>query len=138
MSHTITLRNPAQAEGIIAKASEWIRRQVTSGRAVVLTLEEERRNLEQNALLHALLSEIAARHKWAGRRRDAETWKRLFVAAWCRARGEATEFLPALDGHGVDVVFRRTSKMSKAEVGELIEYIYAWQAEMQPTVGPGR
>lgn len=35
---------------------------------------------------------------------------------------------PALDGHGVDIVFRRTSKMTKAEVNELIEFIEAWRA----------
>lgn len=128
MSHTITLRDADQAEGAIARAAKWIMRRVADGRAVVLTLEDERRNLEQNALLHALLSDIASTHEWCGKRRDVETWKRLFVAAWCRAKGEATEFLPALDGHGVDVVFRRTSKMSKAEVSDLIEYIHAWHA----------
>lgn len=128
MSHTITLRSAAQAESIIRKASDWIRRRVSDGRAVVLTLEDERRNLEQNALLHALLTDISRRHEWAGRRRDPECWKRLFVAAWCRARGEQIEMLPALDGHGVDIVFRRTSKMSKAEVSELIDYIHAWDA----------
>jgi ParB-like chromosome segregation protein Spo0J len=129
MSHTITLRNKAQADSIIRKAAEWIGRRVADGRAVVLTLEDERRNLDQNALLHALLTDISHRHEWAGRKRDAECWKRLFVAAWCRARGEAVEMLPALDGHGVDIVFRRTSKMSKAEVSELIDYIQAWDEE---------
>ena len=93
-----------------------------------MTLEDERRNLEQNALLHALLTDISKRREWAGRKRDAECWKRLFVAAWCRAKGEAVEMLPALDGHGVDIVFRRTSKMSKPEVADLIEYIYAWDS----------
>jgi hypothetical protein len=81
-----------------------------------------------DALLHALLTDISKRHEWAGQKRDAETWKRLFVAAWCRARGEQIEMLPALDGHGVDIVFRRTSKMSKAEVSELLDYVQAWDA----------
>jgi hypothetical protein len=81
-----------------------------------------------DALLHALLTDISKRHEWAGQKRDAETWKRLFVAAWCRARGEQIEMPPALDGHGVDIVFRRTSKMSKAEVSELLDYVQAWDA----------
>ena len=129
MTHTITLRTTAQAESILSRAAEWIRRRVSDGRAVVLTLEDERRNLDQNALLHALLTDISRRHEWAGKRRDPEVWKRLFVAAWCRAKGEQIEMLPALDGHGIDIVFRRTSKMSKAEVAELIDYITAWEAE---------
>lgn len=128
MSHSIVLRDMAQAHAIIRRSTAWIMRRLGDGRAVVMTLEDERRNLEQNALLHALLTDISKRREWAGRKRDAECWKRLFVAAWCRAKGEAVEMLPALDGHGVDIVFRRTSKMSKAEVSELIDYIHAWDA----------
>lgn len=128
MSHSIVLRDMAQAHAIIRRSTEWIMRRLGDGRAVVMTLEDERRNLEQNALLHALLTDISRRREWAGKRRDPETWKRLFVAAWCRSRGEHIEVLPALDGHGIDVVFRRTSKMSKPEVAELIDYIQAWDA----------
>lgn len=128
MSHSIVLRDMAQAHAIIRRSTEWIMRRLGDGRAVVMTLEDERRNLAQNALLHALLTDISRRREWAGKRRDHETWKRLLVAAWCRSRGEHIEVLPALDGHGIDVVFRRTSKMSKQEVAELIDYIQAWDA----------
>ena len=55
--------------------------------------------------------------------------KRLLVAAWLRARGESVEILPALDGHGIDVVFRRTSSLTKAECGELIDFIEAWRVD---------
>jgi hypothetical protein len=37
--------------------------------------------------------------------------------------------LPALDGHGVDIVFRRTSQLTKAECAELSEFVMAWAAE---------
>lgn len=95
----------------------------------VVTISEPKRNLDQNAYLHAAISEVAKKVPWAGRLRDVETWKRLLTAAWLRARGESIEFLPALDGHGVDVVFRHTSKLTKSEFSELIEYINAWKAE---------
>jgi len=36
------------------------------------------------------------------------------------------ELLPAIDGHGVDVVFRRTSSLTRAECAELADYILAW------------
>ena len=85
-----------------------------------------KRTLEQNSKLHALLTDIAVTVEWAGQRRDVETWKRLLTAAWCRARGEPIEMLPALDGNGVDIVFRRTSELTKNEMIELIEYIMAW------------
>lgn len=92
----------------------------------VVEIKPKNRTLEQNAKLHALLGEISQKLEWAGAYRDAETWKRLLVAAWLRARGESIEFLPALDGLGVDVVFRHTSQLTVTETIELIEYIYAW------------
>ena len=87
------------------------------------------RTLSENALLHALLGEIAATQQWAGKLRDIETWKRLLTAAWCRATHQQIELLPALDGRGVDIVYRPTSQLSKAECAELISFIEAWQAE---------
>ncbi len=94
-----------------------------------VTVKPATRNLEQNALLHALLAEIADSIPWAGAMRSAEVWKRLLTASWLRARGESVEILPALDGHGVDVVFRRTSTMNRAEFAELIDFIEAWRVE---------
>lgn len=98
-----------------------------------VTIKPATRNSDQNALLHALLSEIAERVEWAGKLRSVETWKRLMTAAWLRARGDSVEFLPALDGHGVDIVFRRTSTLTKAECAELVDFIQAWAAENMET-----
>ena len=94
----------------------------------VVTIKPPTRSLEQNAKLHAELSEIAATVPWAGKLRSVETWKRLLVASWLRARGEQIEVLPALDGHGVDLVYAPTSDLSVAQLGELLEYIAAWRA----------
>jgi len=95
----------------------------------MVQISEPTRTLAENSLLHALITEIAKTKEWAGAKRDMETWKRLLVAAWCRVRGDAIEILPALDGHGVDIVPARTSKLSKKECAELIEFVYAWGAE---------
>ena len=87
------------------------------------------RSTEQNARLHALLSDIAEQKEWAGKKLDPESWKRLLVAAWSRANGGNVEIVPAIDGAGFDVIYRRTSRMSKQEVSELIEYCTAWAIE---------
>jgi hypothetical protein len=84
------------------------------------------RSIEQNSKLHALLNDISTQKQWAGQRLDIEAWKRLFVSAWERAEGRAAEIYPALDGGGFDVVYRRTSRMNKKELTELIEYVTAW------------
>lgn len=101
----------------------------------VVTIKPPTRNLEINAALHAKLTEIADTREWAGKRWDVETWKRLLVAAWSRATGEALVMLPALDGAGVDIVFRRTSAMTQAEVRELLTFIECWEAETAPSKG---
>lgn len=87
------------------------------------------RSIEQNDKLHAILSDISKQKKWAGQSLDIEAWKRLMVAAWERANGHSAEFYPALDGHGLDVVYRRTSRMNKREMSELVEYATAWAVD---------
>lgn len=95
----------------------------------MVVISEKNRTLEENSLLHALITEIAKKMEWAGAKRDVETWKRLLVAAWCRVHGSAVNILPALDGSGVDIIPVRTSKLTKKECSDLIEYIYAWGAD---------
>lgn len=95
----------------------------------IVEVKQATRSLEENSLLHALITQISRTQEWAGKKHDVETWKRLLVAAWCRVHGSAVEILPALDGHGVDIVPVRTSKLTKKECADLIEYIYAWGAD---------
>jgi hypothetical protein len=96
---------------------------------MVVSIKAANRTSAENALLHAIITDIAKQVEWAGKKREAETWKRLLVSAWCRVRGESVEILPALDGHGVDIVPARTSKLTKGECADLIDFIYAWGAE---------
>lgn len=95
----------------------------------VVEIKPKNRTLEQNSKLHVLIQEISQKVVWAGKKQEVETWKRLLTAAWLRARGEPVEMLPAIDGYGVDVVFRPTSKLTVEEMSELIEYIQAWAVE---------
>jgi hypothetical protein len=108
---------------------QFIGEEVTNGRVLRITIGEPKRTLDENAKLHAMLSEVADQVEWAGKKRDVEVWKRLMVSAWCRARGEPVEILPALDGHGIDIVPVRTSKLNKRDCAELIEFVYAWGAD---------
>ena len=84
------------------------------------------RTTEQNAKLHSLLHDIATQKQWANETLDVETWKRLLVAAWARATVERVTMYPALDGHGIEVLYRKTSRLSKQEMSELIQYVEAW------------
>ena len=84
------------------------------------------RTHEQNAMLHALLTDISEQIKWAGQKLDVEDWKRLITAGWERANGTHVRIFPSLDGPGMDVLYRRTSRLTKQEMTELIEYATAW------------
>lgn len=126
---TLPLYEPAQAHKALMHAWTHIKAWLTAGHRLVLTVAPDTRSSQQNRLLHAMLGEIAQQVEWAGAKRDTECWKRLTTAAWLRARGESVEVLPAIDGHGIDVVFRRTSKLTRAECSELTEYVAAWGAE---------
>ena len=127
---TLSLVNAQQAHQAIQTAwhhaKGWL---MASDTRLTLEIRPEKRSDAQNRLLHACLSEISKQVEWAGAKRDVDTWKRLLTAAWLRARGEPIEMLPALDGHGVDIVFRRTSQLTKAECAELSEFVMAWAAE---------
>jgi hypothetical protein len=129
MTHTTTLHNPQEAHQTLQHLWRWLKPRLLQGQRITLSVEEERRNLPQNALLHATLQDIASRREWAGRKWDVLTWKRLCTAAWMRTRGEQVLVVPALDGHGFDVVFERTSRLSKAEMADLIDFIQAWDAQ---------
>lgn len=133
MSHSTVLHSAQQGHQTLQSLWTWAKPRLLQGERLQLTVKPATRSLAQNDKLHAELTEIARVVPWAGKKRDVEVWKRLMVAAWLRARGESVEILPALDGHGVDVVFRRTSDLTRAECSELLEFVMSWKAENVPT-----
>ena len=132
MRQTHTLREPVQAYSVVLSLWGWIKSMLLAGHEIVIEARPATRSDKQNRMLHAMLNQIAAQKDWptgSGQMQDIETWKRLLTAAWCRARGETVAYLPALDGAGIDIVFRRTSSLTKAEFVELCDYIGAWCAQ---------
>ena len=94
------------------------------------TLRE--RTTEKNARFHAVMGELSAQRDWprgSGQYIDIEVWKRLIVAAYERAHGRHAEMYPAIDGDGMDVVYRRTSRMAQQEMRDLIDYAESWAVE---------
>lgn len=102
-------------------------REAREGMAV--TISDPTRNSDQNALLHACLTDIAKQVDWCGKRLSVDVWKRLCTAAWLREEGESPEMIPALDGKGFDVIFERTSKLSVKQCASLTTWVQAFGAE---------
>lgn len=88
-----------------------------------VTISEPTRTLEQNALLWALLREVAQQVEWYGQKLSEEDWKNVFTAALKRYR-----VVPGIDG-GMVVLGMSTSKMDKREFSDLIEVILSFGAE---------
>jgi hypothetical protein len=124
-----TLFNVQQAHAAIAAAYLEIKPHLLAGHRFELTIKPATRSTDANARLHAMLTDVARQVEWAGKKRSVDTWKRLMTAAWLRATNEQVEILPAIDGHGIDVIFERTSKMSGAQVSSLMQFMEAWGAE---------
>lgn len=89
----------------------------------VVNVKPPRRTLDQNAMLWALLSTVS-RAKPEGRSYPPEIWKCLFMAS----AGHQVRWEPALDGEGVVQVGYRSSRLSKADMGELIECVQEYMA----------
>lgn len=83
-----------------------------------------RRSVDQNSRLWAMLTEVSTHVEYYGKKRDAETWKDLFTAAY-----REIEMLPGLDGRSFVQVGLRTSDMSKEELTGLMQLIEAYGAE---------
>jgi len=127
--HFAKLHNAQDGHAVLQRLWTVAKPWLLAGHVLEVRVGPETRTSAENALLHAMLTYISKHHEWAGKKRDVETWKRLMVAAWTRAIGEPIELLPALDGNGVDIVFRRTSQLNKRECADLIEFVYAWGAQ---------
>ena len=102
----------------------------------VVTIAEPNRNLEQNAKIHAQISDIAMQCRFMGKRFSVEDWKRLLIDAFARikaAEGEPLKgwgrILPNLDNSGFVQLGVQSRDLKKAEASEFVEYLYAWGTE---------
>ena len=133
---TIQLYQPVQGHAAIAHAwSECIKPMLVAGHRMVLEVKPQKRSNAQNRLLHAALTELSAQCDWCGQKLPMEVWKRLCMAAWMREERQSPQLVPALDGNGVDIIYERTSRLTKDECGRLMEWIEAFAAERGVVLG---
>jgi hypothetical protein len=83
-----------------------------------------RRSVQSNDLMWARLTEIAQQVEWYGQKLTPEDWKDVMSASLRKAR-----VVPGLDAGSFVPLGMRTSDMSKAEMGALLDLIEAFGAE---------
>jgi hypothetical protein len=114
----ITLAGPASrghAQRLIERAPHGTR----------VELKGPRRSNDQNALMWALLTDVARQKEHAGRKYTVDQWKAIFM----HACGREVQFLPSLDGATFIPWGNSSSDLSKAEMTDLLEFILAWGTE---------
>jgi len=95
----------------------------------VLTIAPPKRTVPQNDRFHAMLSDVS-RAMPGGRKHTPEVWKAIFM----NACGYPVQFETGLSGEPFPVGFR-SSRLSKRQMGELMDFIEAWGAENGVTFG---
>ena len=105
-----------------AKAIDWIMKAPKDTR---VTFQDPRRTLPQNDRMWAMLTDVATQKEHCGRRYTPDQWKILFM----HACGREVQFIPSLDGSTFIPWGNRSSELSKQEMTDLIEFIFAWGAE---------
>jgi hypothetical protein len=81
------------------------------------------RTVDQNSKMWAMLSDVA-RAKPEGRELTTDKWKSLFMDAI----GIPADWEPGINGGVVNVGYR-SSRLSKEQMSEMIEQMYAYGAE---------
>ncbi len=107
----------------------------------VVTVSPKTRTNEQNAKLHAMLSDLARSDlTWAGKRRTMEEWKALMISAHAVATNNGGEVIPGIEGEFV-AIRESSAQMSVSRAASLIEYLSAFCAthgvEMRDTSDGG-
>jgi hypothetical protein len=85
-----------------------------------------RRSTDQNALMWSLLGQISKQVEWYGQKLSSEDWKDVLTASLRRTR-----VVPGIEAGTFVPLGMRTSQMTKDELSDLIELIYAFGAEKE-------
>lgn len=114
---TIIIRGNADR----ARASAWCAKAPTGCR---IEFKEVKRSLPQNDRMWAMLTDVASQVKWHGVQLSPDSWKLLFLDGLKRE----LRMVPNLDGDGFVNIGRSSSDLSKHEMTDLIELIFAFGA----------
>ena len=123
---TIELANRQQAWAAIkAQVFPFLATALQCGRRWILTIKLETRTQAQNRLMWPLLTAFSQQLQWPINGQmvtmEPDDWKDVLSAAF---HGETVRVAMGLNG-GVVMLGQRTSKFTKAQFSEWIEFLYA-------------
>lgn len=104
------------------KAANWCMKAPYNCR---IEFKQAKRSLPQNDRMWAMLTDMAAQVPYHGLKLAPDDWKLLFLDALKRE----VRMVPNLDGNGMVSLGRSSSDLSKSEMSDLIELIFAFGAQ---------
>jgi hypothetical protein len=127
---TVELANRQQAWAAIqGQVFPFLKQVLQGGHRWILTLKPETRTQAQNRLMWPLLTAFSEQLDWPINgymvKMDTDDWKDLLSAAF---KGESVRLAMGLNG-GVVLLGQRTSKFTKAQFSEFIEFLFATAAD---------
>jgi len=132
MSDTITidLHNRQQAwVAIRDQVYPFLSAALQASKRFILTIKPETRSQAQNRLMWPILTEFGKQLDWPINghmvKMDADDWKDVLSSAFKR---ETVRLAMGLDG-GVVMLGQRTSRFTKAQFAEWIEFLYSTAAD---------
>jgi hypothetical protein len=123
MHYCARLLNAQQGHEVIMRAWTQAKPYLLAGHRLELAITPERRSTAQNSRLWASLTEVAEQVDWHGQKLTPAEWKDVLSASLKRQK-----VVPGLDG-GFVVLGSSTSRMTKGELSELLELLYAFGAQ---------
>lgn len=98
-----------------------------------VTIQEPKRTVDQNARMWDMLTSVSTQLVWHGQRLTTDDWKLVFMSAL----NQELRLVPNIHGNGFVQLGRSSSKLSKAEMSELMELIEVFAAEHGVTLWEG-
>jgi len=123
MEYKTTIYSPVQGHKALLEAWNWVKPMSVAGHRLNVVIKPETRSTEQNRLMWRLLTDVSDQVNWYGEKLSPEDWKHLLSASLRKQRA-----VPGIDG-GFVVLGLSTSKMTKAELGDMITLIEAFGVE---------
>ena len=104
------------------KACAWVKKAPAGTR---VEFKASKRSLPQNDRMWAMLTDVATQARWHGVQLTPDDWKLIFIDAL----NSELRAVPNLDGTGFVNLGRASSKLTIAEMSDLMELISAWGAQ---------
>jgi hypothetical protein len=96
-----------------------------------IVFQEPKRTVDQNSRFWAMLTALSVQLPWHGQRLTPDDWKLVMMAGL----NQELRLVPNINGNGFVQLGRSSSKLSKAEMSELMDLIEVFAAERGVELG---